>query len=241
MSSRFTIARRTLLAMGVLLAVGDRLDSHEIELGGLKPNLDLPLDAAGDLGEVEDPTDVVVFLGQVLIGDGFVYAVDRSGSMQDSGELGRAKAEIARNIAEFSESTRFGVVFFDARIVRYPTRGPLVEASAERKNAALAWIDSVAGGGGSCMFEGLRSALDMANRSPAKRRVIVYVGDGGGTCRGANEREYLERTVVEITRQNVQDLEIDCVGVRMSDRRRMHEGFLRRLAAANGGTYRRID
>lgn len=71
---------------------GGSLQAQDLGSGGLKENLDLPLDAIGEAGEEEDAPEVVNFYGQTLEGDGFFYAVDRSGSMQDSGELRASEA-----------------------------------------------------------------------------------------------------------------------------------------------------
>ena len=208
----------------------------------LKANLDLPLDAdSGRTTEDEDPPEVVSFFGQNLEGDGFFYAVDRSGSMQDSGELGKAKQEISRNISEFSNKTQFAVVFLDVGILKFPSSGRPVEANPGMKSAALSWISGVNGGGGSCMMQGIREALNFANLSSVKRKVVVYVGDGGGTCMGASEQNYLRQMVGTITSQNYQRAQINCVGVLMGNGRAMQEGFMKQLVNANGGTYRRIN
>lgn len=220
---------------------GGSLQAQDLGSGGLKENLDLPLDAIGEAGEEEDAPEVVNFYGQTLEGDGFFYAVDRSGSMQDSGELARAKQEISRNISEFSDRTEFGVVFLDGGIQKFPSSGRPVEANPGMKSAALSWISGMAGGSGSCMMEGVREALSMANLASAKRKVVVYVGDGGGTCHGANEQDYLRKMVGIITSQNYQRVQINCVGVLMGTSRTVQENFMKQLAASNGGSYRRIN
>lgn len=109
------------------------------------------------------------------------------------------------------------------------------------KSAALSWISGMAGGSGSCMMEGVREALSMANLASAKRKVVVYVGDGGGTCHGANEQDYLRKMVGIITSQNYQRVQINCVGVLMGTSRTVQENFMKQLAASNGGSYRRIN
>jgi Mg-chelatase subunit ChlD len=78
----------------------------------------------------------------------------------------------------------------------------------------------------------------MANASSAKRKVITYVGDGGGTCNGANEAEYLQQTLAAVSAQNYQRIQINCIGVLSSPK--LNEDFMKKLAAMNGGTYTRI-
>ena len=182
------------------------------------------------------------FYGQNLEGNGFFYTVDRSGSMQDRGELQRAKQEISRNITEFSSKTEFAVVFFDASIRKFPSRGQPAKATAGMKAAALSFINGIPGGGGSCIMQGIREALQFANLARAKRKVLVYVGDGGGHCSasGQGQQAYLQNMVSTITSQNYQRVQINCIGVLMSGRT-MERNYLKLVASANGGTYREIN
>ena len=221
------------------------VDARAQDVGsvGTKENLDLPVDAVGENITEEDAPEVVIFYGQQLEGDGFFYVVDRSGSMQDRGELARAKQEISRNIQEFSARTEFGVVFFDSGVLRYPSSGRPIEANSGMKTAALSWIQAVGGGSGSCCQQGLLAGLQFANFASSERKVICYVGDGGGTgpCGGAGgEAAYLNATLQRIQQQNYQRVTINTIGVMMTGRP-SQETFLRNLARANGGTYKRIN
>ena len=232
------------LIVGALIAGSTGVEAQSVGgITGLKENLDLPFDAVGDEGSEEDAPEVVIFYGQSLEGDGFFYTVDRSGSMQDSGELGIAKREISRNITEFSNRTQFGVSFFDANLIKFPSSGRPVEASAGLKSAALAWINGVPGGTGSCCQKGLLCAIQFANFSSVRRKVIVYVGDGGGTgpCGGAGgEQQYLNATLQRVSQMNYQRATVNAVGVLMNGRT-TQETFLKALASQNGGTYKRIN
>lgn len=203
-----------------------------------KENLDLPFDALGEEEEEEEAPEVVNFYSTNLEGDGFFYVVDRSGSMQDSGELQRAKAEINKNISEFSSRVQFGIVFFDAGLMRFPGSGQPAEATEAMKQGAKGFVNAVPGGGGSCCMQGILAALQFANRAKSKRKVIVYLGDGGGTCMGADEAQYLNKAISTITGQNYQRVKINTIGV--LNVTQVCENFLRRLASANGGTYTRI-
>jgi len=209
---------------------------------GTKQNLDLPFDAAGDDTPEEDAPEVVIFYNQALEGDGFFYTIDRSGTMQDRGELAIARREVTRNITEFSLRTQFGISFFDANLIRFPSSGRPATATAGMKSAAIAWVNSVAGGAGTCCEKGLLGAIQFANFSSVRRKVIVYVGDGGGTCPGAaaGEPEYLRRTLARVAQRNFQRVQINTIGVLMQGRA-MQEDFLRAVAAQNRGTYKRIN
>ncbi|MGQ9592247.1 MAG: vWA domain-containing protein [Planctomycetota bacterium] len=231
----------SLIVAGALALVSGRPAGAQEAGGGavLKENLDLPYDARGEEEEEEEAPEIVVFYGQQLEGDGFFYAVDRSGSMQDSGELGVAKRELGRNVMEFSDNVQFGIVFFDVNVIKFPANGQPSEASPAMKSAATSWIQSVPGGSGSCCQQGLIAALQMANRATSGRRVLVYLGDGGGTCQGADEATYLNTTLSVVTASNYNRVQINTIGVLNVGS--IQENFLRRLAAANGGTYKRIN
>ena len=168
-----------------------------------KSNLDLPYDA----------TPRLQFYGEDFEGDGVVFVVDRSGSMQDSGELDVAKREVARNIAQLSPRVEFAVVFFDANLLKWPSSGGPVAAEAAQKTSAIGWVTGIPGGGGSCVQQGMAAGVDFANKTTAERPVILYVGDGGGTCRGAPELTYLTATLASVAKLNFRMAKINTIGV----------------------------
>ncbi len=208
--------------------------------GALKANLDLPFDAGllNDDGEDEDAPEIITFYSQQYEGDVIFYTIDRSGSMQNSGELGIAKREVTKNIREFSNRVQFAVVFFDRGIVKFPGGGRATEASSAMKAAGINWLQSIPGGRGSCCKEGLMEALKYANTSSSSRKVVVYVGDGGGTCNGANETTYLTSTLAAVKSMNFQRAQVNSVGVLSINP--LRENFLRNLASGNGGSYVKI-
>ena len=174
-----------------------------------KENLDLPLNALGTDEDEEDAPEIVIFYDLPLEGDGFFYVVDKSGSMNDAGELAIAKREITKNITEFSDRVQFGVFLFSSNVAKFPSSGHAAEAIPSMKAAAVAWIVAQQSTPGSCVQAGLSAALQMANASSAKRKVITYVGDGGGTCNGANEAEYLQQPLAAVSAQNYQRIQIN--------------------------------
>jgi Mg-chelatase subunit ChlD len=204
-----------------------------------KENLDLPYDALGEDEDEEEAPEVVSFYGQSLEGDGFFYSIDRSGSMQDSGELNIAKQEVTKNISEFSDRVQFGVIFFAADVLKFPPGGQPADATPSMKSAGISWVNSAQGSHGSCCQAGLIAGLQMANQASAKRKVLVYLGDGGGTCSGVDEGTYLNQTLAVVTSQNFQRITINTIGVLSYGQ--IQEKFLRNLASANGGTYTKIS
>ena len=215
------------------------LSAQSLEGGGAatKENLDLPFDAMGENEEEEDAPEIVTFYGQQLEGDGFFYVIDKSGSMRDSGELAIAKREVIRNITEFSERVQFGIVFFDASVVKFPPSGQPAEANPAMKAAGITFVQGVNGNSGSCCMEGMMQCLNLANMASSRRVVMVYLGDGGGTCNGADEATYLRRALGAVTSANYKRLQINTIGILNPGA--LQEDFMKKLAASNGGTYTR--
>lgn len=239
------LAYLMIVSLAAFLSLDSQIQSpvEAQSLGGAvaRQNLDLPYDAGffqGDSSE-EESAEVVNFYGQQYEGDGIFFAIDRSGSMQSSGELQIAKREVSKNITEFTNRVQFGIVFFDRSITKYPSSGRPAESTPSMKAGALNWLNSVPGGGGSCAQEGLVQAMQFANFATSQRRVVVYVGDGGGTCNGADEANYLRQTVSIIKAQNYQRAQVNAIGVLDVDAN--GEQFMRSLAASNGGSYTRIN
>lgn len=223
--------------LGFTFLIAPVLEAQDLggSVGGTKENLDLPFDARGETEEEEDAPEIIIFYGEQYEGDGMFYAIDRSSSMGNRGELAIAKREIVQNISQFSSRVQFGIVFFDANIMKFPSSGQPAEANPAMKASATAFVSSVPNGGGSCCQQGIMAALQMANRASSKRKVLVYLGDGRGHCQGANEDQYLNQTLAAVTAANYQRVQINCIMV--LDVTTTGENFLKKLAASNGGTY----
>ena len=224
------------LAFSVILGLASTVQAQE--LGGTaatKENLDLPFDAIGENDEEEDAPEIVTFYGQQLEGDGIFYVIDKSWTMNNDGELPIAKREVIRNIQEFSSRVQFSIVFFDSSVVKYPSSGTPAEANPGMKASAISFVQTVQSGTGSCCQQGLSQGLRFANMASSKRKVMVYVGDGGGTCQGADEATYLRQTLGSVTSQNYQRVQINCIGVLRPSA--LGIDFMKRLSATNGGTY----
>jgi hypothetical protein len=178
------------------------------------------------------------FYGQDFQADGVLYVVDRSSNMMDAGELAIAKREILRTIGGFPETVEFGIIFFDSGVAQFPPGGAPVRADAEAKLAATSFVQSIDWGQGSCCHVGLLAGLECANQSEAQRKVLIYVGNGGGTCTGSDEPEYLEETLAAVTSLNTHGVEIHCIGIVSPSTQGRH--FMHRLAWDNGGSYTEI-
>ena len=244
------------LSVATVLGLSQDIGSSKKSL-----NLDLPVNS-GDPWETEEEDEeapaIIFFYGQQFEGDVFVFCVDRSGSMNDQGELARAKREVIRNIRELSDQTEFAVCFFDTGVLMWPPNERPILANSQNRAAACNWVANVGVGDLSCPKEGLTRSLQSINRSPKDRRCIIYVGDGGGTCykRGweqqcppevsANadadfEQWYLDDTLVKVDQLNNKNVSINTVGVRLRSEFDINQNFVRILAQRNEGISRRID
>jgi len=233
---RSTLRTLSLYSSAVLLLALSPAENYA--QSGIKENLDLPFDALGENEEEEDAPEIVNFYTVTLEGDGFFYIIDRSGSMRDSGELDRAKAEVKKNINEFSDRVQFGIFFFDANMTKFPSNGQPATADQAMKQSAKAYVDGTPGGAGTCGLKAIQAALQMANQAKSHRKVIVYLSDGGGHCMGAEEAQYLNKVLSTVASINFQRLKINTIGV--LNLSALGEQFMRKLASMNGGTYTKI-
>ena len=172
------------------------------------------------------------FCGATLLADGFFFAVDLSPSWYG---LDTAKTDMLRVISSLPGRCEFGGVFFAASFQRFPANGLPASATAEAKEAAANFIGQLPNLPGSCPKQGLQLALDMAKASTARRKVIVYIGDGGGTCQGQDERVYLQDTLDLVASANAGMARVYSMfppGLPAD-----HQKFVVDLAAQNGGEH----
>ena len=202
-----------------------------------KENLDLPFDAFGISEDEEEAPEVVFFYGQQYEGDGFFFALDRSGSTRGS-QIEIEKREAIRTVTQFSNRVQFGFVFYDQGILNWPGGGQPAEASQSQKTAAIAWLTSIQSGSGSCAGDGMIKALKYADRSSAKRNVVVYLGDGGTGC-PSSQTNSGSKALTNVTGANFKRHQINsiCVGTDISQ---ADKTFCQTLARMNGGTYKHV-
>ena len=239
--------RGTTYLIALLLLAG--VATHQVRAQSLvgdaqKSNLDLPFDA-GFIGgendrEEEENVEIVQFFGQQLEGNAFVYVIDSSWSMTRHGHLRVAKREVIKNIQDFTQETEFAVIFFNLQIETFPGSTKPARATTAEIGSARSFLTGVQAAGGNCIQEAFARAIQFANRANSNRKVIVYLGDGGGQCRGTgmNEEQYLAATLSTVKQSNVSKAQVNVVDIgAVKDSRLM---FLKALASANGGTYSKL-
>ncbi len=167
--------------------------------------------------------------------DGVFFVVDRSGTSMEGFRFAKRYIELV--LASLPLAAEFGVVLVDRKALQFPAGPAPAKADEAGKAGAREFLKAAGGGSGSCPLEGFHAALNFAERSSAQKKVVLYIGDGGGTCLLTEEIEYLELAFEAITKRNQQRVEIHALGVGALDR---GEGFLLYLAEKNGGTYARL-
>jgi len=215
--------------------------SYAQESGGgvNKLNLDLPFDAGGTQEEEEEAPEIVVFYGQQYEGDGIFFCCDKSGSMNEAGKFKKLQQEVIKNITQFSERVQFGIVFFDAGLVKFPSSGQPATATASLKAAGSAYVMSTSPGHGTCQKPALIQSLMYANQSSSKRKVIIYLSDGYATCPGTNDTEqYWKDTLNEVTQRNTCKAHINCICI--GPQGSVDENHMKMLSAQNSGTFARV-
>lgn len=223
-------------AAGLLatFALGGRIGAGKPP-AGLKENLDLPFSLSADGEEDEPAPELVVFYGQIYEADSFFYCLDRSLSMAE-GEWQTLQREVTRNVRQFSKEVLFGIAFFARETTAFPADRKPAKASEAQKAAAVALVESLGPETWTCLLDGLRAALEMANRSTAPRRAVILLSDGKPACPGADFVSYREKIFQESIALNPRGIPIHTIGIG-SD---VDDSFLRQLAEMHRGTYRRI-
>lgn len=87
--------------------------------------------------------------------------------------------------------------------------------------------------------KGLMKSLKYADRSSAKRNVVIYLGDGGTTCPNNDATAYGQQTLSQVTGANFKRHQINsiCVGTDLTNN---DKTFCQTLSRMNGGSYKHI-
>lgn len=167
--------------------------------------------------------------------EGMFVIIDRSGS--GAVDFDARKQMVARGIDHLPDGVPFGVVFSDSNIMRFPEGLRPALASEQTRAAAREFVEQMPLGGGSCPLQAYRAALAYLDHSAAATNAIVYVGDGGGACKGQDIDQYLKETFEEVTLTNTGRAAMHAIGVGLT---RDSENRLRAFTRKNRGTYIRI-
>jgi Mg-chelatase subunit ChlD len=227
----------TIVAIG--LAASFPFPARACASFSLKKNLDLPAEAAGDSGDDESLPEIIVFYGQQYEGDGVFFCCDKSGSMAGA-KWKRLQGEVTRNLRSFSPRVQFGIVLFDSKTVAFPSSGRPAEASEAMKAQAIEMVMATGTGQLTCAKPALAMALNYANSSTSKRKIIIYLSDGWNTCACMESGKYSTEILSEVAQRNTQHVRINALCIGPAGKYAVNEDFMRALASQNSGTYVRL-
>ncbi len=174
------------------------------------------------------PAKLSIFGSAVTTGYSFVFVIDRSGSMSDSGSslLSAARQELAGKLDPLLPTHRFQIVAYNHQCV-YLKVPRLLPATDEKKAAVRPFLEGLLAFGGSGHDMALRAALAM------EPDVVFFLSDGGDP--------YL--TEIELTnlrRLAARRSSIHCIQFGWGPAAQ-EEPFMQRLAVQNSGSYVYVD
>lgn len=189
-----------------------------------------------DAGPAEASHQTLSYMGIPIQGDGIVFVLDASGSMnaplaertrQSRGR--RAVSELAELLPRLPRKALFDIVFFESRIDGFGG-GRMVACEEARLASAGDWLSQRAFDGGTNLFGGLEEAF---SRKGVEE--IVLLTDG---MPSVGEVQDPHRILAWVQRWNRwRKVRVSTIGLSAP---RQADDFLSKLAEQNGGVYRAI-
>ena len=175
-----------------------------------------------------DPVSTNIFGSGDLKGREFVFVIDRSKSMGDSGlgVLDKARKELTSALDALEPEHRFQVIAYHRSTVMIGER-KLLSASEENKRRVPTFVKSLVAFGATRHENGLTAALTF------RPDVVVLMTDGG--LPALNEGEI--KTILQMAGGQS---EIHCIQFG-SGANQERDNFMMRLATGTDGSYRYID
>jgi hypothetical protein len=159
----------------------------------------------------------------------FVYLIDRSASMGDSGSaaLSAAKAELLASLRDLARNHRFGLIFYNETVRSFnPTGGRAIYATDQNKDEAAQFVASITPLDGTRHDNALKAALRQAPD------VIFWLSDADKPKIEPAQIERIDRMAAGVTIHAFQ------FG---SGPAPAAENFMAQIARATGGQYKYID
>lgn len=175
-----------------------------------------------------DPVSTQIFGSGNLTGREFVFVIDRSKSMGDSGlgVLDKARKELSKALGALEPEHRFQVIAYHRSTVMIGER-KLLAANDENKRRVPTFIQSLVAFGATRHDNGLTAGLTF------QPDVVVLMTDGG--LPELNDAEV--KTMLKMTGSRT---EIHCIQFG-SGPNQERDNFMMRLATGSDGSYRYID
>lgn len=172
------------------------------------------------------PKATLSLFGTTAEGRSFVFAIDHSQSMGGDGlgAIAAAAKELAEQVTSLTEEQKFQVVSYN-QSAAYFTARELIPATGENKDALVRFVANLVAAGPTEHERGLRAALSL------KPEVIYLLTDGG-------DPHLKPAQIAAIAEMAGTRTTIHCLhfGKTKADAG-VSDHFLRRLAAATGGSY----
>lgn len=191
--------------------------------------LDLPAGFRGQDPEEEDESESIVFYGQEFEADGFFWCLDTSGSMAEGGKLEILKQEVTQAINSLSRRAEFGLVSFNSSTQVWSQQP--VAATADRKAAGSAWVQSLVAAGWTCLAPAAVQTLQISNQCRRASKTVLVVGDGVPICNGVDTRD---ACLLAVATANWQRTPVNTLYVANDND---GQAFMRALAEQNGGQF----
>lgn len=213
---------------------------------GLKTNLDLPFDAAGEESQREDAPELIVFYGEAYEASNVVFCLDESLTMRRGGRFDIERREVRRAISELNPDAMFGVLFYGGQVTGF--RRQLLKATTANKQAATAFINSRITNLGTCLGNSVAQALRMLHQSDARYQAVILVSDGTPTrcpfarLNGCGEKQVVcNEVLAQISGANIRRMPVHCILVGNADRcGGLPTQFMRAVSGLSGGSFRHV-
>lgn len=169
------------------------------------------------------PEEGVSFFGTRSKGKRFVFVIDKSGSMNNQGRLGKAKRELIATLRSLKPEARFMVYFFDQGAEPMPVTS-MMAATPENIAWAARWIEGRGVGGSTDPRDALRFTFNL------KPDTVWLLTDG----QFADDDEVLKQ--IRTANSNAA-IRINTVAFKDKS----GEAVLKQIAAENDGSYRFVQ
>jgi hypothetical protein len=162
------------------------------------------------------------FFGVSGYGNSFVYVVDCSGSMKESGKLERAKYELLQSIDQLSEDQKYFVIFYNHDAIPMDGKAP-IDATEDNFARTRRWVDLVGANGGTNPLPALLAALSL------RPDAIYFLSDG----------LFDGNTITQVRTINRRKGRIPIHSIAFVSRENL--GLMRSIARDSGGEFRFVN
>jgi hypothetical protein len=162
------------------------------------------------------------FFGVSGYGNSFVYVVDCSGSMKESGKLERAKYELLQSIDQLSDDQKYFVIFYNTDAIPMDGKAP-IEATEDNFARTRRWVELVDANGGTNPLPALLIALSL------RPDAIYFLSDG----------LFDGHTITQVRTINRRKGKIPIHSIAFVSRENL--GLMRSVARDSGGEFRFVN